>query len=424
MPENDETNKGTATDTNVTTVDVESMEDILGIPGASTAMLPETEKKPSMFSRETTDTSFLDKDDEEEDSNKPSDTTKAAALLDSLVQQNGTEDDQEEAKTSNAGRPKTDKSALLDFTKKWIEEGKLKPFTNDAGEEEDITKYSVKDFEELFEANLSAKEVNGKKSAYGDFYENLPREIQYLIDHVSSGNQDIKGALKNLARSEERRSLSVDDEGDQEKIARIYLRHTTSFDEEDINDQINDMKDRGELAAKAAKYKPKLDQIEQQILAEDLQKQQDLREQQQAMAAQYRESVFEAIEPGELNGIKLDKKTQGTLYAGLVQPNYPSISGKATNLLGHLLEKYQFVEPNHGLIAEALWLLSDPDGYRSKVKEGAKKEATEKTVRMLKDEERNKNTSGSSNNDDDDSRRAPSKQEGLKRNNNNFFKRG
>ena len=27
------------------------------------------------------------------------------------------------------------------------------------------------------------------------------------------------------------------------------------------------------------------------------------------------------------------------LYNGLVQPNYPSVSGTNTNLLGHLLEK-------------------------------------------------------------------------------------
>jgi hypothetical protein len=63
---------------------------------------------------------------------------------------------------------------------------------------------------------------------------------------------------------------------------------------------------------------------------------------------------------------------QGLLFSGLVQPNYPSISGKPTNLLGHLLEKYQFVEPRHDLIAEALWLLADPNGYKGKVKRSRK----------------------------------------------------
>jgi hypothetical protein len=59
-------------------------------------------------------------------------------------------------------------------------------------------------------------------------------------------------------------------------------------------------------------------------------------------------------------------------------------------MLGHLLEKYQWVEPRHDLIAEALWLLADSDGYKAKLRETAEKEATQKTVRMLKTEEANK----------------------------------
>jgi hypothetical protein len=81
------------------------------------------------------------------------------------------------------------------------------------------------------------------------------------------------------------------------------------------------------------------------------------------------------------------------LYSGLVQPNYPSISGKPTNLLGHLLEKYQYVEPNHALIAEALYLLADPDGYKAKVRENGKVEQVKETVRALKTAEGDKKAS-------------------------------
>jgi len=58
--------------------------------------------------------------------------------------------------------------------------------------------------------------------------------------------------------------------------------------------------------------------------------------------------------------------------------------------LGHLLEKYQFVEPRHDLIAEALWLLSDPDGYRTKIMDQGKNKVVEKTVRQLKTEQSNR----------------------------------
>jgi hypothetical protein len=56
-------------------------------------------------------------------------------------------------------------------------------------------------------------------------------------------------------------------------------------------------------------------------------------------------------------------------------------------MLGHLLEKYQYVEPRHDLIAEALWLLSDPDGYKARIKDQGKQAQVEKTVRQLKTEE-------------------------------------
>jgi hypothetical protein len=99
---------------------------------------------------------------------------------------------------------------------------------------------------------------------------------------------------------------------------------------------------------------------------------------------------FEALRPAEINGLKLDKKTQASLYAGLVQPNYPSISGRPTNQLGHLLEKFQFVEPNYPLVAEALWLLSDPEAYRQNIAKNAKNQAVEQTVRQLKTEQSRK----------------------------------
>ena len=83
------------------------------------------------------------------------------------------------------------------------------------------------------------------------------------------------------------------------------------------------------------------------------------------------------------------------LYNGLVSPSYASITGKNTNLLGHLLEKYQFVEPNYPLITEALWLLADPKGYKAKILEKGDTKAVEKTVRKLKTAQSSKATPSS-----------------------------
>jgi hypothetical protein len=112
------------------------------------------------------------------------------------------------------------------------------------------------------------------------------------------------------------------------------------------------------------------------------------------------------------------------LFSGLVQPNYPSISGKPTNLLGHLLEKYQFVEPRHDLIAEALWLLADPNGYKGRVREQGSKQATEKVVRQLKTEQSKKITSSINEEYEDNTRKPSSKtNDSRKLSKGNMFRR-
>jgi hypothetical protein len=161
--------------------------------------------------------------------------------------------------------------------------------------------------------------------------------------------------------------------------------------------------------------------MQEEIVARQLAVQEQKKEQQEKQAKMYTDNVYNTLVGGEIGGVKLDKKTQGMLYSGLVQPNYPSISGRPTNMLGHLLEKYQFVEPRHDLIAEALWLLADPNGYKSKVREQGSKQAVEKTVRQLKTEESRKLGTSSQPDEPENSKRTPGKT--ISRNNGNIFRR-
>jgi hypothetical protein len=59
--------------------------------------------------------------------------------------------------------------------------------------------------------------------------------------------------------------------------------------------------------------------------------------------------------------------------------------------LGKLLEDHQFSKtPRYDLIAETLWLLSDPEDYKESIRKQAKNEVTQETVRKLKTEEARK----------------------------------
>lgn len=419
MSENKET-------TSVETVDMD-LDSILNI--GDSVMLPSSAAsetaKPNVFSRKTEDLSFLDKPEKITESAKAETTAAAETTAPSSEKAADpiTKDDiddiintaEEEEESKKSGRPSVQKEGLVELGKKLIEKGILTPFEG----EEDITKYTLKDWEELFEANQKEKEKNIGGEISKQFFQALPEEFQFAYKYVSDGGTDLKGLFRTLAQVEEVRQMDPANEGDAKHIVRSYLQATNFGTPDEIEEEITAWEDRGEIEAKATKFKPKLDAMTERQVAQKLQQQEALRRQQAEQAQYYMDSVYKTLEPGELNGIKLDRKTQNLLFTGLTQVNYPSVSGRPTNLLGHLLEKYQYVDPNHSLLSEALWLLADPDGYKSKVRENSKKEVVAETVRKLKSEEKNKIASYTP---DDE---APASKPGprITRPNNTFFKR-
>ena len=377
--------KTTVTKVEVTT---EELNELLGVPGADNVMLPEDEGKPTFFSADKVDMSFLTNakkkveiapvtKDEEGNVIAPANKDDVTGIIEEV------HPPEEKVKTPTAGRPQVVKDGMVETTKKLIEKGIIVPFDDDKKLED----YTTADFQELFEANFKDREEKAKQETPIEFFDSLPNELQYAAKYAADGGTDFKGLFKALAEVQETRELSLEEAKDQETIVKQYLMITNFGSEEDIQEEIDSWKDRNELDKKAEKFKPKLDRMREEQVAYKLSQQEATRKQQQQASVNYANSVYEVLKSATINGIKLDRKTQDMLYAGLVQPQYPSISGRPTNLFGHLIEKYQFVEPNHSLIAEALWLLADPEGYKSKVKEATQIETTENIVRKLKTEE-------------------------------------
>jgi len=125
--------------------------------GAETPNLTNEVKKPGFFSKDKVDLSFLDpgKKDEEEEEEEESkeDGEKKEELvsretLDELLKED------EEQQEKSGGRPRVDKSGLVDTMTKLIDEGLIVPFDDDKPMEE----YSVKDWKELLEANFQERE--------------------------------------------------------------------------------------------------------------------------------------------------------------------------------------------------------------------------------------------------------------------------
>lgn len=398
--------------TSVQTVDLD-IDSWLGAPGAESIIVPSAEEKkeekPSVFSRNTQDMSFLDDDDQDDDDKDPDKgSPEIKDILDDF-DDDTSDDNDDPAAQKKAGRPKTEKSGLVEFFKKRIESKDMFTFDDFDEEKQTLDEYlsglTEKDYEELWQANISTLKEDVAAKTPQEFFESLPEELQAAAQYVMNGGQDLKGLFSALAQVEQVREMDPTKETDQESIVRQYLQTTGFGDDEMIDEEIQTWKDLGRLELKAKQFKPKLDKMQEEQVQYQIAQQEARKKQQEEAAQAYMQNVFEALRPGEISGMKLDKKTQAALYNGLVNPEYQSISGRNTNMLGHLLEKYQYVEPNYPLIAEALWLLSNPDEYRQSLVKQGKNQAVEQTARQLKTEQARK--TGSTTSFDED--RTPSR---------------
>ena len=390
--------------TTVESVDVNLDEIFNGAPGADSIVTSDKEvKKPNIFSKpENVDLSFLDSKEEvgeevkeepkaEETSTeevKPAEKVEAKEEVkeeakpeikpeevDEILNEGLEVAEGEDEKSTVSGRRRME--GMADVFKKMIDDNQIVPFDDDKPLEE----YTAKDWKELIQANMDERGNAVRRETPKQFFNSLPQELQVAAKYVADGGTDLKGLFGALAQVEQVKELSTTTEAGQEHIVREYLTATGYGTPQDIQEEIDIWKDLGKLEKQASKFKPKLDKMQEQVVARRLQQQEMKRAQQQKASENYMANVYNTLKDGRIGGMKINKKTQALLYNGLVNPQYPSISGQNTNLLGHLLERYQFVEPNYNLVTEALWLLSDPNGYKAQVMAKGTNKAVEQTVR-------------------------------------------
>ena len=420
-------------ETKVTTEDIK-IEDVFPMgPDADSVTLPEDTKpnimdpvnpKPDMtFTEPVENEEWMDKEDvvaPETITKKTDEGIKAegSEILSEIADDNEEDvDTVSEEKSETRGRKPI--NGVEDVFSKLIKDEKFFAFEDD----KPISEYSSKDLQDLIEANLEERANQVRRETPKQFFEALPNELKVAAQYVADGGTDLKSLFKTLAAAEETFELDSSTERGQEHIIMQYLSTTGYGTQEEINEEIEIWKDLGKLEQQANKFKPKLDKMQEKVVAQKLQEQQLKQKQQEQASKQYMHNVYETLKEGKVNDLKVDKRTQSLLYNGLVQPAYPSVNGKNTNLLGHLLEKYQFQEPNYGLITEALWLLADPDGYKSKIMEKGAQKSVEKTVRKLKTEQasRSANSMGVQQTAEDSKNAKPARKKISRPN--NFFKR-
>ena len=356
--------------TKVEDITIDDIDDFLGIPGAEIIVTSQQEKDLTPVS-------------DDDDINKIIDEPDPVETEDVVIPLLG-EDETEEGVKEKKVRPENF------IMKKFIEKGYLMPFED---ETKTVDDYTEKDWEELFQVNMEEKSKEMKEQTEKEFFEALPDELKYAATYVANGGNDIKGLLRALSQTEEIKSLDVNNPNHQEHIIRNYLyaKNFGDGNKDLIEEQIEEWAEAGMLNKKAAQFKPMLDQMQEQIVQSKIKQQEEFKKQQLQQKEKYLTNVKDTLSNSELGGVKIDKKRRDMLWDEMTTVKYNSMTGRPTNLLGKLLEDYQFGEkPRYDLIAEALWLLADPDDYKAKIQQVASNKTVEETVKKLKTEESRK----------------------------------
>ena len=413
-----------ASSTAVEEIEFDNLDDLLNIPSASTVITGSGEVKQNVFSSGKVDMKFLDEIDDDDIESLQNDEI-AKQVVSSIVDTpllDDSENNKEVSEDKNAGgRPRLVKDAMVEAANRLIEKGILQPFEDDKA----LSDYTVDDFEELIKANIDSQTSEIAQKAPVELFQQLPEEVQAVVHYALNGGQDIKSVFNQLARAQETFDLDVSKEDDQEVIARQYLNLSGFGSSDEIEDEINVLKDRGDLAKYAERYKPKLDAQQAQVIEKRLQDQQQAQVRKVEMEKKYHGVVYDALNNTNLNGIPLNTKVQNMLYYGLVDNSkYQDSKGNPTNALGYLLEQHQFGEKaNPSLVAEALWLLSDPEQYRNSVKQLGANNANANTARQLRTEEASRNASSTGIGEQQNNASRTTKREPLKRGNRSVFSR-
>ncbi len=268
-----------------------------------------------------------------------------------------------------------------DVFKKLIEKKLIIPFEDDKPLEE----YTEKDFIELMETNIEERSKDIEAKVQEEFFSSLPKELQMATKYVVDGGTDLQGLFRTLLQSNQVQQLDANEPSHQEHIARAYLHATNFGTSEIIEDQIREWFENGTLEKRAKQFKPVIDKMQEEVVNKQLQEQEKFKQQQIEKRKAFIDNIADVLKVGELNGIKIDKKRQEMLFNEMTTTKYQARNGFPTNLFGKLLDDYQWGDkPRYDLIAEALWLLAEPEEYKKAIRENGKKEAAEEAVRKLK----------------------------------------
>ena len=296
---------------------------------------------------------------------------------------------EEVAKETEAEKKEIAKGGTVNYLKAKIDKGEFQTYNDFDSEKETLDSYlgkmSEKDRQELIDKNYEIRETKLKEEYQDEVFNNLPGHLKFVAKAIADGTMDEEVAYVALGRIEQTRRLDPKDEGDQEGIVGSYLQATQFGNAKEIAEQIGEWKENGVLDKKAAQMKPKLDKMAEEQLQYYAAESEKFKDSQAQAAKWYAQSVEDALKDGDLNGLKIGKKTQAQLYQDLMLDIKPSArDGRPMNALWRKLEQIQVVEPDFKHLMEINYLANHRDEFIEMIKQQGRNEAIGKVTKELK----------------------------------------
>lgn len=243
---------------------------------------------------------------------------------------------------------------------------------------------TIEEAKDLIKENLKYKEETAQDSFWKKKVESYSPQVQAILHYAERGGQDIAPLLSAIAEVEKSSELDVKEESSQEEIVRQVLK-IKGFDEEEIKDQIETLKDLGRLEQKATKFLPELNKMKEQRIHMMLQEQEEQQRQAEEAANVYVQTIQKTLDKEVVGPLKLKREDKYKILEALATPKYRSINGFQVNEFVKALEDMQFGKnADYDHFLNVVHFTVDKDGFIEKLKETIKSEVSADTIRKLK----------------------------------------
>lgn len=282
--------------------------------------------------------------------------------------------DQGAQEPTKPGRKTTD---LISVANELIEEGLLFGF-------EDGAPKTIEEVKELIKLNLSQKEKLTEDKVWENKVAQYSPQIKAILDYAEKGGTDASPLLAAISEIERTGDFDIEKEKDQEDIIKEYLK-VSGWDESDIKEEIETAKDLGKLKAKAEKFYPKLNQMNQERIQMIMQEQEEAKAQAENTRKQYLGNLKTNLDKPKVGEIKLEKSDRAALWDALTNIKYTSWNGQPTNGFFKKLEELQTAKDgNYEHFLEIVHLATNREAFINKIREEIETKQAGETARKLK----------------------------------------